>query len=132
MAEIINTDCSISIYSRTDSQGWPDWVYEQTLFNLWAGIRSENTQERLVNAIKSFEKEEIIEVIFDVYHARQDNIKSLCDMRTKILLEFDKPEFDDDVVIVRIKKDELLEKINWIKKHFKAIEINGNQYDVWI
>jgi len=132
MTGIIDIEYGVPVCTRSKDQGWPDWVYEQTLFNMWAGLRSEDMQNRLINTIKSFGEEEIIEVVFDIRHARRDNMRSLCDMRTKVLLEFDKPEFDDDAVIVMVKRDELLKKINWIKKHFKAVEINGKQYDVWI
>jgi len=132
MTGIVDIEYGIPVYPKPKDQAWPDWVYEQTMFNLWAGIKSEEERQKLLDEINLYEENDEFEVVFSISLSRRDNIKSLCDMRTKILLEFDRVEFYEDDVVVKIKKNELIKKIDWIKEHFKAIEVNNKRYNIWI
>ena len=112
--------------------GFPEWVYEKVIFDLWMGLHSKEVQEGVIEKIKAnYEDNDIIEICFHINWKISKDIKNLCDMRTQILLNFDHPQFDDDYVIIKINRKKLLEKFEWIKHHFRQIEINGETTFLW-
>ena len=55
-------------------------------------------------------------------------------MRTLMLLNFDKPVFEDDSVIISISKEKLIEKIDWLKEYFVKFFVENDQqtYFLWL
>ena len=117
------------------TQAWPNEVYEHVLFLLWGGLKSEEIRKNTKEEIEvNYNLQEVLKVVFHIDETRNDKIKNLCKMRTLMLLNFDKPVFEDDSVIISISKEKLIEKIDWLKEYFVKFFVENDQqtYFLWL
>jgi len=112
---------------------WPAEVYERVLFNLWAGIGSKSIQQTVKEEIEiNFPDVCKLEVIFEFGWARPDKFKLFDQMRKLLFDQFDEVIVYEDYIKIYMKKEKLLANFEWICEHFLKIEVEGEEFTLWV
>ena len=88
-----------------------------------------NTKEDIIS---KYDNDEILDVVLDFNFRKKEKIFNLKEMRDILKNEFKNIIINDDYIIIKMRKNDLIKNLKFIREYFNKFEIENDNSEYFI